>query len=62
MPKYSDALFEVLISLKDMDPKLRYAYEMNWLVNLTGRSNAFKEVDLMQEHQNFWAKVRIHEN
>lgn len=29
----------------------------NWLVNLTGRSDGFKEVDLLQEHQNFWAKV-----
>lgn len=29
----------------------------NWLVNLTGRVNGFKEVDLLQEHQNFWAKV-----
>jgi hypothetical protein len=29
----------------------------NWLVNLTGRPNGFKEIDLLQEHQNFWAKV-----
>ncbi|KAJ6614529.1 hypothetical protein B0H10DRAFT_1950651 [Mycena sp. CBHHK59/15] len=29
----------------------------NWLVNLTGKINAFKEIDLLQEHQNFWAKV-----
>lgn len=29
----------------------------NWLVNITGRPNAFKEVDLLQEHQNFWAKI-----
>ncbi|KAJ7667333.1 hypothetical protein B0H17DRAFT_1142822 [Mycena rosella] len=28
----------------------------NWLVNLTGRPYGFKEVDLLQEHQNFWAK------
>lgn len=29
----------------------------NWLVNVTGQPNCFKEVDLLQEHQNFWAKV-----
>lgn len=57
MPKYSDALFEVLITLKNMKPPLKRAYLMNWLVNLTGRDNGFKELDLLQEHQNFWAKV-----
>jgi hypothetical protein len=30
---------------------------MNWLANLTGMADAFKEMDLLQEHQNFWAKV-----
>lgn len=60
MPKYSDALFEVLMTLKSMEPRLRHAYEVNWLVNLSGRANAFKEVDLLQEHQNFWAKVCSH--
>ncbi len=29
----------------------------NWLVNLTGHVDGFKEVDLLQEHQNFWAKI-----
>ena len=29
----------------------------NWLTNLTGKVNGFKEMDLLQEHQNFWAKV-----
>ncbi|GBE83149.1 hypothetical protein SCP_0501960 [Sparassis crispa] len=57
MPKYADALFHVLLSLKKMDPKLRRAFMMNWLVNLTGHDDGFKEVDLLQEHQNFWAKV-----
>ncbi|KAK0239007.1 hypothetical protein EDD85DRAFT_921054 [Armillaria nabsnona] len=28
----------------------------NWLVNTTGRSNAFVEVDLIQEDMNFWIK------
>jgi hypothetical protein len=30
---------------------------MNWLANLSGKSNGFKEMDLLQEHQNFWVKV-----
>lgn len=30
----------------------------NWLVNPTGKVHGFVEVDLMQEHLNFWIKVR----
>ncbi|TFY77269.1 hypothetical protein EWM64_g6746 [Hericium alpestre] len=29
----------------------------NWLVNPTGKRNAWVEVDLMQEHLNFWIKI-----
>jgi hypothetical protein len=29
----------------------------NWLVNPTGNPNSWVEVDLMQEHMNFWIKV-----
>ncbi|KAG8914177.1 hypothetical protein FRC01_004190 [Tulasnella sp. 417] len=29
----------------------------NWLVNTTGRGNAWVELDLLQEHLNFWIKV-----
>ena len=29
----------------------------NWLANLSGKVNGFKEMDLLQEHQNVWAKV-----
>ena len=36
----------------------RNAWLVNWLANLSGKSNAFKEMDLLQEHQNFWAKVK----
>lgn len=32
---------------------------MNWLANLSGRPDGFKELDLLQEHQNFWLKVRF---
>lgn len=31
---------------------------MNWLANLSGNQDGWKEMDLLQEHQNFWAKVR----
>ena len=30
---------------------------MNRLANLTNKPNGFKEMDLLQEHFNFWAKV-----
>ncbi|KAJ7061273.1 hypothetical protein C8F01DRAFT_1210307 [Mycena amicta] len=57
MPKYANALFHVLIDLPTMHPTLRNAFLMNWLVNLSGKPNGFKELDLLQEHQNFWLKV-----
>ncbi|KAJ6555255.1 hypothetical protein B0H10DRAFT_2201691 [Mycena sp. CBHHK59/15] len=65
MPKYADALFELINNLKRWPPALRVqclidgnseAYLNNWLVNLSGKINGFKEIDLLQEHQNFWAK------
>lgn len=30
----------------------------NWVLNPTGKENAFVEIDLVQEHLNFWIKVR----
>ncbi|KAG1760022.1 hypothetical protein EDD22DRAFT_980812 [Suillus occidentalis] len=57
MLKYADALFHLLVTLKQMRPELRDAYLRHWLINLTGHVNSFKEVDLLQEHQNFWAKI-----
>ncbi|KAJ6582441.1 hypothetical protein B0H10DRAFT_1756651, partial [Mycena sp. CBHHK59/15] len=59
MPKYADAVFRVLTELKSMHPKLREAYLMNWLANLSGKLLRFKEMDLLQEHQNFWLKVHV---
>ncbi|KAF8145481.1 hypothetical protein K438DRAFT_2097724 [Mycena galopus ATCC 62051] len=57
MPKYADAFFETLNHIKTYDPVLQYFFLHNWLVNITGLANRFKEVDLLQEHQNFWAKI-----
>lgn len=33
------------------------AFLKNWLANLSDKVDGFKEMDLLQEHQNFWAKV-----
>ncbi|KAK7027626.1 hypothetical protein R3P38DRAFT_2776632 [Favolaschia claudopus] len=57
MPKYADAFFETLGRLKSYNPVLRKFLLHNWLVNLRGIIDGFKEVDLLQEHQNFWAKI-----
>ncbi|KAJ7675030.1 hypothetical protein B0H14DRAFT_2423831 [Mycena olivaceomarginata] len=57
MPKYADAFFETLNRIKTYDPVLQKFFLHNWLVNITGIINRFKEVDLLQEHQNFWAKI-----
>ncbi|KAJ7438253.1 hypothetical protein FB451DRAFT_1344411 [Mycena latifolia] len=57
MPRYADAMFETLVRLKHFPPKMRELYLANWLVKLPGRPYCFKPVDLLQEHQNFWAKI-----
>lgn len=36
----------------------RTVITQNWLLNPTGKPNAFVEIDLVQEHLNFWVKVR----
>ena len=40
---------------------VRKAVMNNWLVNPTGHHRGFIPVDLMQEHNNFWTKVRRHQ-
>ncbi|KAJ3832078.1 hypothetical protein F5878DRAFT_671204 [Lentinula raphanica] len=57
MPKYADAIFETLGRVSAYPEILREFFLHNWLVNLTGKVNRWKEVDLLQEHQNFWAKI-----
>lgn len=32
---------------------------MNWLVNTSGQPGRFKELDLLQEHENFYIKVCV---
>ncbi|KAJ6620227.1 hypothetical protein B0H10DRAFT_2023170, partial [Mycena sp. CBHHK59/15] len=55
--QYADAIFETLRRIDRYDPVLKQFFLHNWLVNLTGWPYSFKEVDLLQEHQNFWAKI-----
>ncbi|KAH9484819.1 hypothetical protein JR316_0001721 [Psilocybe cubensis] len=56
-PKYADALFGIVMRLKKMNSTLRDAWLNNWLANLSGKVDGFKEMDLLQEHQNFWLKI-----
>ena len=30
---------------------------MNWLANIPGKAGHFKELDLLQEHENYYIKV-----
>ncbi|KAK7016411.1 hypothetical protein VNI00_018893 [Paramarasmius palmivorus] len=57
MPCYADAIFKTLEHLEQYPETVRKFFLHNWLVNLTGKPNGFKEVDLLQEHQNFWLKA-----
>ncbi|KAF4621737.1 hypothetical protein D9613_012151 [Agrocybe pediades] len=57
MSKYADTLFHVIMNLRSMDPKMREVWLNNWLANPSGRPNSFKEMDLLQEHLNFWLKI-----
>ncbi|KAK7019707.1 hypothetical protein VNI00_017984 [Paramarasmius palmivorus] len=57
MPRYADAIFETLGRLQECPEDVQKLFLHNWLVNLTGKPNRFKEVDLLQEHQNFWLKA-----
>ncbi|KIJ42067.1 hypothetical protein M422DRAFT_171500 [Sphaerobolus stellatus SS14] len=56
MPKYADMIFETLTRLEEWAPRLCELFLNNWLVNLSGKPNGWKEVDLLQEHQNYWNK------
>lgn len=54
-PYYSQYLLELYCNFKwEFSPKLRHAILMNWVVNLHGEPGMFIEMDLMQEHFNFW--------
>ncbi|KAK0467468.1 hypothetical protein IW261DRAFT_1553871 [Armillaria novae-zelandiae] len=55
--KYAYEMLHIIHNITHVWPKgIRDIVLQNWLVNMTGQLNAFIEVDLMQEHMNFWIK------
>ncbi|KIJ59407.1 hypothetical protein HYDPIDRAFT_162408 [Hydnomerulius pinastri MD-312] len=55
--KYAYEVMYLIHNLNHVWPESLVAVVMNnWLVNPTGAVNAFVEVDLVQEHLNFWIK------
>ncbi|RXW17874.1 hypothetical protein EST38_g7988 [Candolleomyces aberdarensis] len=54
-PLYSSFLLEIYCNFKyEFSEKLREAILMYWVVNLSGLPGCFIELDLLQEHFNFW--------
>ncbi|KAF8154044.1 hypothetical protein B0H34DRAFT_799948 [Crassisporium funariophilum] len=57
--KYAHEMLHLLHNLTNVwTEKLRKVVTNNWLLNPTGRENMFVEIDLVQEHLNFWIKSR----
>ncbi|KAJ7131201.1 hypothetical protein C8R44DRAFT_829613 [Mycena epipterygia] len=55
--KYAHEMLHLLHNLICVWTKeLRHVIMMNWLLNPTGKVNSFVEIDLIQEHLNFWIK------
>ncbi|KII85581.1 hypothetical protein PLICRDRAFT_31751 [Plicaturopsis crispa FD-325 SS-3] len=55
--KYAHEMLHLCHNISHVWPKgLRDIVFNNWLLNPTGRPNAWVEVDLMQEHMNYWIK------
>ncbi|TFY51470.1 hypothetical protein EVJ58_g10547 [Rhodofomes roseus] len=55
---YAQEVLFLVHNIKNVWPEpLRDVVLNNWLVNPTGKANAWVEVDLLQEHFNFWIKT-----
>ncbi|KAJ7482617.1 hypothetical protein FB451DRAFT_1350610 [Mycena latifolia] len=55
--KYAHEMLHLLHNLICAWTKeLRHVILQNWLLNPTGKPNSFVEIDLVQEHLNFWIK------
>ncbi|EIW77927.1 hypothetical protein CONPUDRAFT_61695 [Coniophora puteana RWD-64-598 SS2] len=55
--KYAYETLNLIHHLQNVWPeRLKCVVLNNWLANPTGKPNAFVEVDLVQEHLNFWIK------
>ncbi|KAF8148870.1 hypothetical protein B0H34DRAFT_679539 [Crassisporium funariophilum] len=56
--KYVHEMLHLLHKLTSVwTEKLWKVVTNNWLLNSTGRENMFVEIDLVQEHLNFWIKL-----
>ncbi|KAI0349126.1 hypothetical protein OH77DRAFT_1415529, partial [Trametes cingulata] len=56
--KYAYKMLHMIHNLTHVWPlPLRYIVLQNWLVNPSGKADAWVEVDLMQEHVNCWIKT-----
>ncbi|EJF61026.1 hypothetical protein DICSQDRAFT_41746, partial [Dichomitus squalens LYAD-421 SS1] len=56
--KYAHECLHLIHNLTSVWPRpLRAIMINNWLVNPTGKPDAWVPVDLLQEHMNFWIKV-----
>ncbi|KAJ6624223.1 hypothetical protein B0H10DRAFT_2162254 [Mycena sp. CBHHK59/15] len=55
--KYAHEMLHVLHNIVNVwSDELRHVILHNWVLNPTGKLNAFVEVDLVQEHLNLWIK------
>ncbi|KAF8174074.1 hypothetical protein BJ912DRAFT_858960 [Pholiota molesta] len=55
--KYAHEMLHLFHNLVNVWTKeIRKVVTQNWLLNPTGKENAFVEIDLVQEHLNFWIK------
>ncbi|KZP05647.1 hypothetical protein FIBSPDRAFT_703872, partial [Athelia psychrophila] len=58
--KYAYEMLHLIHNLSNVWPKSVCKLVLdNWLLNPTGRPNSWVEVDLMQEHMNYWIKVKM---
>ncbi|TFK65150.1 hypothetical protein BDN72DRAFT_962706 [Pluteus cervinus] len=56
--KYAYEMLHLIHNLTHVWPKpIREIVLHNWLLNPTGNPNSFVELDLVQEHLNYWIKV-----
>lgn len=61
--KYAYEMLHLIHHLSKLWPKgIRDIVLKNWLLNTTGHANSFVEIDLVQEHLNFWIKVSLEES
>ncbi|KDR71311.1 hypothetical protein GALMADRAFT_39882, partial [Galerina marginata CBS 339.88] len=55
--KYAHEMLHLIHNITHVWPKaVRDIVFNNWLINTTGNPNSWVEVDLMQEHMNYWIK------